>query len=67
MKTKMGYDAETRRYTLEESGLHAGDGVTVVEDVGSRVETRIEYDQARQRWFVVGYEGQYPEDLYYWL
>lgn len=62
---KMGYDADAQRYTIGEYGLHAGDPVTVVNADGTETQSRIEFDQARNIWFVVGYEGKYPEDLEY--
>lgn len=63
MTTTLGYNADTQRYTLAGFDLHAGDGVTVIGDDGTKTETQIEYDNERRFWYFVGFEGQYPEDL----
>lgn len=58
---KLGYDSSSQRYTLNGYGLHAGDPIDVINADGTKTETRIEANE--KGWYIVGFEGQYPEDL----
>jgi hypothetical protein len=63
MTNKLGYNSDSQRYSLNDLDLHAGDGVTVIGADGAKTETQIEYDNLRRVWYLVGFEGQSPEDL----